>query len=147
MTSWGATLSNVLNVMNDAMLAENGMGLAANQIGYPIRIFILKKENSYEEYINPEVLSQEDLGTFEGEGCLSIPGVSAITKRYRRLRLRWQDRQGTTHEDDFENLQAFAVQHEMDHLNGKLYIDQFGPVKRQLMLSKHRKHLRELGRL
>jgi peptide deformylase len=142
------TLGELLLDMFQTMIAEKGMGLAANQIGYLLPIFILKDETSrgYNEYINPEILSQEELVDFENEGCLSIPGVTAKTKRFRKLRLRWQDKEGTTHEDNFEDLQSFAVQHEMDHLNGRLYVDQFSPLMRSIVLKKHKKYLRNLGR-
>lgn len=136
----------LLNTMHEVMKAENGMGLAANQIGKLLRVFILKREDTYDEYFNPEIISQEELVQFEGEGCLSIPGVQATTKRYRKLKLRWKDRLGTIKEGDFEDMGAFAIQHEMDHLNGKLYVDQFGPLKRDMVVSKHRKFLRALGR-
>lgn len=134
----------LLNSMYETMLAENGIGLAANQIGYHFRIFILKEESprGYAEYINPEIISQSNLVDFEGEGCLSIPGVSATTKRYKNLRLSWFTKNGIKTEGDFTDMQAFAVQHEMDHLNGKLYVDQFGPLKRDLVLTKHRKFLK-----
>jgi peptide deformylase len=133
--------------MYQTMIAERGIGLAANQIGFKLRIFILKNKTTtgYDEYINPEVLSEEELTTFENEGCLSIPGTNAKTQRFRKLKLRWQDRHGTTLEGDFENMDAFAVQHEMDHLNGKLYIDQLSPVKRNMVLKKHKKFLRQRG--
>src|ERR1035437_3223911 len=139
-------VDGLLSRMFNTMVAENGIGLASNQIGDPFRVFILKDGNSYKEYINPEILSQEELVDFEGEGCLSIPGASATTKRFRRLTLTWLDRFGTKYEEEFLYTRAFAVQHEMDHQNGKLYIDQFGPVRRDIVISKHKKHLRALER-
>jgi peptide deformylase len=102
----------------------------------------LKKDESFEEYINPEVLEASDLVDFENEVCLSIPGAFATTKRFKRLKLRWEDQNGIKKEGEFLDLQAFAVQHEMDHLDGKLYVDQFGPLKRQMVVAKHKKFLR-----
>src|SRR5579884_3074357 len=99
----------ILDAMHETMLAENGIGLAANQIGHSLRIFILKRDETYDEYVNPEILSQEELVDFEGEGCLSIPGTSGTTKRYRKLRLKWQDKNGLFKEDDFVDMRAFAV--------------------------------------
>jgi peptide deformylase len=141
------TLDQLLRDMHQTMIAENGIGLAANQIGWKLRLFILRNKTStgYDEYINPEVISQDELVDFENEGCLSIPGVVANTKRFRKVKLQWQDRQGTLLEGNFEDMDAFAVQHEMDHLNGKLYIDQLGPVKRSMVLRKHKKFVRERG--
>jgi peptide deformylase len=135
-------VQSLLDEMFATMTAEKGIGLAANQVGYTVQIFILKDGDSFKEFINPEIVSQSELVDFEGEGCLSIPGTSGKTKRYKQLTLTWLDRNGTKNESVFQDMQAFAVQHEMDHLNGKLYIDQFGPVKRDLVLSKHRKHMR-----
>jgi peptide deformylase len=132
------------------MVDENGIGLAANQVGRSLRVFILKddeyftpeKYRRYKEFINPEMVSQSELVDFEGEGCLSIPGVSATTKRFRRVMLRWTDRQGKIQEEEFLDIRAFAIQHEMDHLNGKLYIDQFGPIRRGMVVKKHKKFLK-----
>jgi peptide deformylase len=132
----------LLETMNETMLAESGIGLAANQIGQSLRIFILKEEGSYKEFINPTVVAQSDPVVFEGEGCLSIPGASATTKRFNKLSLAWFDRNGIRNESEFNGMKAFAIQHEMDHLNGKLYIDQFGPTKKDLVLTKHRKFLK-----
>jgi peptide deformylase len=132
----------LLEAMNETMVASNGVGLAANQIGVSVKVFILKNETSFNEFINPEILSQSDLVPFEGEACLSIPGALATTKRYSTLKLKWFDRFGIEKQETFTGFRAFAVQHEMDHLNGKLYIDQLGPVKRSLVLSKHQKFLK-----
>ena len=132
----------LLSKMYETMTAEKGIGLAANQIGESVQVFILKDGDSYKEYINPEITGQSDLVSFEGEACLSIPGASATTKRFKQVKLAWTDRNGINIEGSFEDINAFAVQHEMDHLNGKLYIDQFGPVKRDLVLTKHRKYLK-----
>ena len=132
----------LLEVMNETMRAENGIGLAANQIGHSLRIFILKEGESYREYINPEIISQSELVAFKGEACLSIPGTFSTTKRYNHISLTWLDKHGIKIEGNFEDMGAFTVQHEMEHLQGKLYVDQFGPVKRDLVLSKHRKFLK-----
>jgi len=138
--------ASLLASMFETMKAENGRGLAANQIGHSVRIFILKDEESYKAYINPEILVQEDLVDFQGEACLSIPGISAVTKRYRKVILKWISTDGDIKIKPFHDIDAFAVQHEMDHLAGKLYIDQFGPVRQGLLLGKHKKYLKEIGR-
>ena len=137
----------ILDTMKETMEAENGIGLAANQIGRSLRIFILKNDDgSVTEYINPLILVATEFVDFEGEACLSVPGASAITRRYKNLTLRWVDKNGLSHEADFKDRAAFAVQHEIDHLNGKLYLDQFGPVKKQLLTKKHKKYMRLLRR-
>jgi len=132
----------LLETMNETMKASNGIGLAANQIGQSLRVFILKKGDSYQEYINPEIVSKENLVTFETEACLSIPGTYGMTKRYKRVSLTWVDKNGIKNEGTFEDMEAFAIQHELDHLNGKLYIDQFSPLLRKMTLKKHHKYLR-----
>lgn len=135
-------IENLLNEMHEVMKQENGAGLAANQIGHIVQIFILKRDDTYEEYINPTILAQYEEVDFIGEGCLSIPGTSATTQRYRKLTLSWVNKKGTTNTGNFEDFDAFAIQHEMDHLNGKLYIDQFGAIKRDMIINKHKKFLR-----
>lgn len=143
----GDPLEQLLKDMYDTMTAANGLGLAANQIGYTIRLFILKHnaDGGYREYFNPEVTAQDELVTFENEGCLSLPGITAATKRYSKLSLKWEDKTGKINTGEFEGIMAFAVQHEMDHLNGKLYIDQFSPLMRAMLLKKHQKYLRYNG--
>jgi peptide deformylase len=142
------TLEELLADMHETMQANNGMGLAANQIGYMFRLFIMLDSDpkGYREYFNPEVISQEEEVSFDNEGCLSIPGVTAKTKRFRKLTLQWQDKEGTTHKGAFEDIRAFAVQHEMDHINGKLYIDQFSLLERRHLVKKHEKYMRNLRR-
>jgi peptide deformylase len=135
-------IDDLLREMHETMRAENGIGLAANQIGRSLRIFILKSELSYKAFINPELLHVSELVDFETEGCLSIPGAIAATKRYRKVRLRWIDKEGTNQEADFENMDAFAIQHEMDHLDGKLYVDQLKPLKRDMVIKKHKKFVK-----
>jgi peptide deformylase len=135
-------IEGLLDAMHETMIIEKGIGLAANQIGHSVQVFILKEGVAYREYINPEVVIQEELVDFVGEGCLSIPGTQGTTKRYRKLYLKWVDKRGNPQGRAFENMDAFAVQHEMDHLNGKLYVDQFGPLKKDMVLTKHRKYLR-----
>lgn len=135
------SLQPFLDDMNAAMLKEGGIGLAANQVGVSKRIFILREDSGYSEFINPEIISQHEMIEFE-EGCLSIPGVMAKTSRNRKVHLTWIDKHGIRKEEQFQDLKAIAIQHEMDHLNGKLYVDQFGPVKRQLILDKHKKFIK-----
>ena len=139
-------VDDLLKEMARVMLEERGIGLAANQIGHSVRIFILRNEDSYIEYINPTILDKFEEVDFEDEGCLSIPGVSATTKRFRALKLEWYDRNNVRYESMFTGMDAFAVQHEMDHLDGKLYIDQFGPMKKDVIVRKHNKFIRATRR-
>ncbi len=136
-------LERLILGMTEAMNLVNGLGLAANQVGSSHRIFILKNNDlSITEYINPVLLNQTDPTQFEGEACLSVPGVSTTTTRYKEVALSWIDKHGKPNYNVFIGLEAFAVQHEMDHLNGKLYLDQFGPIKRSLLMKKHKKFLK-----
>lgn len=135
-------ISTLLLEMNETMKAESGIGLAANQIGFPVRVFILKKDDSYEEYINPEMLAFEEQTILKDEGCLSVPGVSADTTRWNKVKLSWLTKNGIRKEEEFTGMQAFAIQHEMDHLNGKLYVDQFSSLKRELIVKKHKKFVK-----
>lgn len=142
-------IPELVRIMTEVMKRENGIGLAANQIGSTHAVFIISIDGNTEEFINPEVVSVENPIEFQ-EACLSIPGTSAKTKRYNTLTLRFNRvsdmAHNVRHEVRFDGMKAIAIQHEMDHLNGKLYVDQFGPVKRGMVLDKHKKYLRDLSR-
>jgi peptide deformylase len=143
-----SALSELLTMMFEVMKDERGIGLAANQVGLDVSLFVLGINGLHETFINPEILSASDLVDFD-EGCLSIPGVVAKTKRYNKVTLRWNDASdplSKPHEETFEGIKAIAIQHEMDHLNGKLFVDQFGPVKRSMLLDKHKKYMKTVSR-
>lgn len=138
------SLVHIIPMMYEVMCDEKGIGLAANQVGLDLAVFVLGIGGFQEAFINPEIISTSDLVDFE-EGCLSIPGVVAKTKRFNKLTLRWAsslDDISALREETFEGIKAIAIQHEMDHLNGKLFISQFGPVKRAMVLDKHRKYIK-----
>jgi len=112
--------------MMRAMYNNHGIGLAAIQVGYPLRMFVMDVNRSFEHpqiFINPEIIkkSQESLTDFEG--CLSAPGKRGEVKRYIRITLKYQDEKGEEIVKTFYNLAARCIQHEMDHLEGKLCID------------------------
>ena len=138
-----ALMDDMLETMYDAP----GIGLAAPQIGVLERLIVLdctKDENPQPTVMfNPEVLaSSDDLSTYE-EGCLSIPDQFADVTRPAHVRVGWIDENGNPQEKDFDGLWATCVQHEIDHLNGKLFIDYLGPMKRQMMTRKSAKLKRE----
>jgi peptide deformylase len=136
-------LISLIKDMHDTMIAFAGVGIAANQIGRQERMFLIRTENDgYRCFINPEMLSLEDQIDFKDEGCLSIPGVRQDTKRFNKVKLKWQDEAWVEHEEEFEGLMAHIVQHETDHLNGSLYIDQFQQMRKLLVLNKHKKHMK-----
>lgn len=132
--------------MIETMYAAHGIGLAAIQVGVPSRILVidLQEERDAEDkpvrapraYINPEILSVSDELSSYNEGCLSIPEQYADVERPARCRVRWQDEMGAAHEADLEGLLSTCMQHEIDHLNGVLFIDHISRLKRQMLLKK-----------
>jgi peptide deformylase len=135
------SLSEMIKIMKNV----NGLALAANQVGISKRFFIMPIEEKIKIFINPEIIEISDKTPFE-EGCLSIPGASAQTMRARYIKFKFYDENMTSHEMELSGVQAVAVQHEIDHLDGKLYIDQLQPMKRLLVVNKHRKFLNSMLR-
>jgi peptide deformylase len=127
----------LLTVMHDA----GGIGLAANQIGLSFSVFVMMLERGGTlTAINPEIESvDERTHTFEHDGCLSLPGISHATKRHDSITLKYQDTSGILRKTTFFGLEGVIVQHEMDHLNGKFYIDQLGKLKKSMLLKKYHK--------
>jgi peptide deformylase len=147
--------------MFETMYAASGIGLAAIQVGEPIRLLVIDLQEPDEDaepevchahggeahthqpvkndprvFVNPEILEpSEDLKTWQ-EGCLSVPEIYADVDRPSRCRVRWQDLDGKTHEEDMEGMLAVCIQHEMDHLEGVLFIDHLSRLKRQMALKK-----------
>lgn len=137
-TKFDDTLHHFLDEMNVTMLARHGVGLAAVQVGEPIRVLIVnipdeegvqKRENLL-EIINPEFLAMEGEIYFN-EGCLSVPEFYEDVKRFNHIHLAYQDRHGNRHELQAEGYLAVAIQHEIDHLNGVLFIDKLSLPKRK----------------
>ncbi|MDE1172521.1 MAG: peptide deformylase [Parvibaculaceae bacterium] len=132
-----ALMDDMLETMYDAP----GIGLAAIQIGEPVRVIVmdLAREGEPPEpryLVNPEILwKSEELATYE-EGCLSVPEFYEDVARPARCRLRYLDYQGEIREIDCDGMLATCVQHEMDHLEGILFIDHLSRLKRQMMLKK-----------
>ena len=159
-------LKTLVEDMFETMYDAPGIGLAAIQVGVPLRVLVIdlqpddpdaepetcnhgghehthqptKKEPRV--FINPEILDPaEDLASYQ-EGCLSVPDVFADVDRPATCRVRYQDLEGETHEEDMEGLMATCIQHEMDHLEGILFIDHLSRLKRNMALKKLKK-LRE----
>lgn len=140
------TLQQLVTDMKDTMYLSEGAGLAAIQIGEPLRLFIVDPEvagltadASPLVLANPEILSISEEEQTGDEGCLSFPGIFVPVKRGMRARVRAMDATGKAFEVEGEALFARALQHEMDHLTGRLLIDMVGPVKRQIIKRKMRK--------
>jgi peptide deformylase len=132
--------------MADSMYASNGAGLAAIQVGAPLRIFIVdgevaggSEQDPPKVFINPQIVEISDEAQTGDEGCLSFPGIYVPVKRGMRARVRATDLDGNAFEAEGEALFARALQHETDHLNGRLLIDQVGPVKREIIKRKLRR--------
>ena len=139
-------LQALIEDMGETMRAAKGLGLAANQVGVLKRLFIMDLSEKKEEgprgllvFINPEIVEAEG-ELYEEEGCLSIPGYSAKVRRKARVLVRALDREGNPFELELEGLAARAVQHELDHLDGILYIDYLSPLKRKLFKRWWKKH-------
>ncbi|MBB4618939.1 peptide deformylase [Sphingomonas abaci] len=138
--------------MFDTMYAANGIGLAAIQVGVDQRILVIdlqaeedgegKPIRAPKAYINPEILSvSEELSTYN-EGCLSIPDQYAEVRRPARCRVRWLDETGASQEEELDGLLATCMQHEIDHLNGVLFIDHVSRLKRDMLMKKLAKQRR-----
>jgi len=145
----------------DTMYDAPGVGLAATQIGVALRVAVTDtcwRSGRYEEvecngdtdrdlkvWINPEILSfSNDMAVFE-EGCLSVPEVFEEVKRPAAVRIAWYDLVGDRHEADFEGFQAVALQHEFDHLDGKLFIDRLSILKQKLIKKRLKKRKKMQG--
>jgi peptide deformylase len=142
------SLRQLVADMAETMEAANGAGLAAIQVGAPVRLFIVEgavaggpEGSPPKVFINPEIVEISQEAQTGDEGCLSFPGIFVPVKRGLRARVRAVDLDGQTFEAEGEGLFARAIQHETDHLNGRLLIDQVGPVKRELIKRRLRKDL------
>ena len=143
-------IKNLMNDMLETMYAAPGIGLAAIQIGVPKRVVVMDCSEEGEKkpkiLINPEIIwSSEDFSLFE-EGCLSIPDIREEIKRPSSVRIKFTDISGVLKEDFFEGLWATCIQHEIDHLNGKLFIDYLGPIKRSFITKKMKKYKKEINK-
>lgn len=137
----------LLRDMAETMYAAPGIGLAAPQIGVPLRIFVVdlsvgREAGGLLTMINPSFVSQDGL-QLEDEGCLSLPGFTATVPRPERVVVRGLDRDGREHHLEGTGLLARAFQHEMDHLDGRLFVDRLRGIRRDLIVRKVRKLTRK----
>ena len=131
-----AEVGDLIKRMFKAMYAEEGIGLAAVQVGWPLRIFITKVKDDRERvYINPEVVATSIEEQTSEEGCLSIPGVRADVTRPARVAVQATGLNGRAFRVNAEGLLARAIQHELDHLNGVLFIDHLDKRERDALLA------------
>jgi peptide deformylase len=149
-------LQTLVADMFETMYAAPGIGLAAVQVGVPIRLLVIdlqEPENPEDPespavkdpkvFINPEILWHSDNEVPYTEGCLSVPEQYAEVMRPDRIRARWQDAKGNSYEEEIDGLLAVCLQHEMDHLNGVLFIDHLSRLKRDMVLKKLAKWRKE----
>jgi peptide deformylase len=143
----------LIDDMFETMYAAPGIGLAAIQVGVPQRILVIDLQEPEEEegepvrrpmvFINPEIVTASDTLQVYNEGCLSVPEMYAEVERPDRITARWLDREGDPHEEELDGLLAICLQHEMDHLEGVLFIDHLSRLKRDMILKKLAKARRE----
>jgi peptide deformylase len=135
-------LRRLADDMLETMYAAPGIGLAAPQIGVDTRLIVMdciKAEGEAPRpmaMFNPEILAESDERSTYEEGCLSIPDIYADVERPAAVTVRWIDRDGNEQQDSFDGLWATCLQHEIDHLNGVLFIDYLTPLRRQLITRK-----------
>jgi len=144
-TAFDAELGRLVDDMFETMYAAPGIGLAASQVDVHRRVLVIDISDSRDQprvFINPEILYREGEEETE-EGCLSVPGIFDGVVRASKIRVRWQDRTGATIEDHFEGMMAVCIQHEMDHLEGKLFVDYLSDLKRQRIRKKLEKERKQ----
>ena len=160
-TKFDDELKTLVEDMFETMYDAPGIGLAAIQVGVPLRLLVIDLQPEDEDaepevchshggephshrptkkeprvFVNPEILDPaRELSTYQ-EGCLSVPDIYADVDRPATCRVRWQDLEGNVHEEQMEGLMATCIQHEMDHLEGILFIDHLSRLKRQMALRK-----------
>lgn len=145
----GTDVKQLIADMFETMYAANGVGLAAPQIGKAVRLFIVDGTSMQDEeegsedmtgfkkaFINPIILQEAgDEWEFE-EGCLSIPNIREKVSRKEALRVRYFDEDWNLHEEDYDGVKARVIQHEYDHIEGKLFIDYLTPLKKRMLKGK-----------
>ena len=139
-------LRRLMDDMVDTMYDAPGIGLAAIQVGVPKRVLVidLQQEDDAEGkpirnpryFVNPEIVWSSDEAKVYNEGCLSVPEMYAEIERPDRVRVKWLDYDGRPHEEELDGLLSTCLQHEMDHLEGVLFIDHLSKLKRDMLLKK-----------
>ena len=144
-TVFDAELSQLVDDLFETLYAAPGIGLAATQVDVHKRLIVIdvsEEKNAPLVIVNPEILESAGTATTE-EGCLSVPGIYDEVQRAATIRLRAQDRMGQVFEQDYSDLLAVCIQHEMDHIDGKLFVDYLSDLKRQRIRKKLEKERRE----
>ena len=132
------SIKSLATDMLETMYQEGGIGLAATQVNVRKRVVVIdlsEQRNEPMSLINPEIISTEGVEQMQ-EGCLSVPDYYDLVERAEKVRFRYQNLEGKVVEVDTDGLLAVCIQHEIDHLNGKLFIDYLSPLKRQRLRKK-----------
>jgi peptide deformylase len=140
-----AALHRLIDDMLETMYAAPGIGLAATQVNVHKRVIVIdvsEHKQDPEVFINPQIVSAEGEAVSE-EGCLSVPEIFEDVQRAARVRVRAQDRHGASFERELEGMLGVCVQHEMDHLEGKLFVDYLSSLKRERIRRRLEKERRE----
>jgi len=139
------TLEALVNDMVETMYSAHGIGLAATQVDVHKQLLVLDVSENQDQpriYINPRIISEEGEQNCE-EGCLSVPGIYAQVNRAETIRVAAEDAGGVTFEEDMTGLHAVCLQHEMDHLKGRLFVDYLSPLKQRMVRKKLEKQRRQ----
>lgn len=145
-TQFDARLSTLIDDMFETMYAAPGVGLAATQVNEHIQLIVIDVSEEKDQpliFINPSITVLDQEPNDYEEGCLSVPGFYEKVTRPAHIRVKAQDRNGDVFETEPEGLLAVCIQHEMDHLNGKLFVDYLSPLKRNRIRDKLEKSQRE----
>ncbi|HEY8208406.1 MAG TPA: peptide deformylase [Myxococcaceae bacterium] len=141
---FGAALEPLLNDLYEAVRAAQGIGIAANQIGVPLRVALVgRRDGTFFEIVNPKIVERSGKVTYH-EGCLSVPDAWEQVDRAERVRVRWQDRRGDQREEEAEGKLAHVFQHEIDHLDGTIYLMHLSPLKRTMIRERMERMKREI---
>jgi peptide deformylase len=141
----GTDIKQLIADMFDTMHAASGIGLAAPQVGKGIRLFIVDgsgledepdMENFKKAFINPQIISEAGTPWEFEEGCLSIPNIREKITRKGKLKIRYYDEDWNMHEEEYDGMKARIIQHEYDHIEGKLFVDYLTPLKKRLLKGK-----------
>ena len=141
-----ARIRTLVADMLESMYAADGVGLAATQVDVHERVIVMDTSDGRDDprvLINPELTSRSDEMTFSDEGCLSVPAIYDKVSRHARITVRSLDRDGQVQEFEAEGLLAVCVQHEMDHLMGKVFVEYLSPLKRDRIKTKMLKKARD----
>jgi len=131
-------VAGTLRAMAETMYASSGIGLAAPQVGISLRMLVIDAGDGLREFVNPHIISRSSAKSKMEEGCLSVPGVGVVVSRPARIKVKAQNAKGELFTEEFDGLAARAIQHEADHLSGKLILDYLDPVRYFLTARKFR---------